>query len=68
MDLLENKKLPPRNSKNNTIKQLSKWLSHQKTNYKQNNRSMKDPNIRSLWQNFITSEQFAKYFYQLYKN
>jgi hypothetical protein len=48
-----NKKLPSINNKNNDIKILGIWLSHQKKNYKLNKEIMKQKNIKQLWEEFI---------------
>ena len=49
----DNNKLPKKNSNIDEYKKLSKWLSHQKTNYKTEKYIMKDDNIRIIWNDFI---------------
>lgn len=51
-----NKKLPSLNDKNKQIKALSKWVSTQQSNYKNNKLIMKDENIRKLWKDFINNK------------
>ena len=41
------------------IKNMAHWLCHQQINYKNNKRSMKDPEIRKLWEEF--TEQYKQY-------
>jgi superfamily II DNA or RNA helicase len=38
------------------------WLSNQTTNYKDNKKSMKDENIRKLWEEFINDDKYKEYF------
>jgi superfamily II DNA or RNA helicase len=47
--IIENGKLPPARKAG-----LGKWTSHQKTNYKSQKKSMKDPDIRKAWEEFTT--------------
>ena len=56
----ENKKRPLDRSKNEEEKQLSKWLSHQKKNYKNKNNSMNDKERYNIWTEFL--EQYKQYF------
>ena len=56
----ENKKKPSEHDKNEYIKQMSGWISHQKHNYTKKINIMKDENIRQLWEEFIND--YAKYF------
>jgi hypothetical protein len=56
----ENKKLPSSHDKNDSIKTLEKWVSHQKTNYEKKEQIMKNPEIRVLWEKFI--EKYSEYF------
>jgi hypothetical protein len=58
----ENEKKPSYSDKNDKVKKLSKWLSHQVTNYKKNQRIMKNENIRNKWYEFINDEKYKKYF------
>ena len=46
--------------KNN--KELNKWLSHQITNSKNRQHSMKDDEIYNLWTEFINDTRYKKYF------
>ena len=55
----ENNKKPSTESKNKDIKHLRRWLSHQKEQYKIQDRIMKDENIRKLWEKFI--EEYQEY-------
>jgi superfamily II DNA or RNA helicase len=56
----ENKKLPSSHDKNDSIKTLEKWISHQKTNYEKKEQIMKNLEIRVLWEKFI--EKYSEYF------
>jgi len=47
-----NNKLPSEKNKNKDIKQLGKWISHQKNNYSKQEYIMKEENIRIIWENF----------------
>ena len=49
----ENNKTPSSTSKIKEEKQLAKWLSHQKQNYKKEQQIMKDEEIRIIWTEFI---------------
>ena len=44
------------------IKIISKWVSHQMTNYKKKSRIMKDEKIRSKWKDFINDPKYKQYF------
>ena len=56
------KKRPSCKDKNKTIKSLGKWLSHQSENYKHTKKSMKDENIRKMWEQFLTNDNYKEYF------
>ena len=56
----ENNKLPSRHNKNDEIKFLGMWFSHQKQNYKNNNAIMKNEEIKIKWEEFI--KEYNKYF------
>jgi len=56
------KKLPCALSKNLDVKTLGKWLSHQQSNYKNRDKCMKNENIYSEYNKFITSQKYKKYF------
>ena len=58
--IIENGKLPTKTSKDKNIKQLSEWLDHQKKNYKNNDKCMKDKEIRNKWEEFM--EKYKEYF------
>ncbi len=51
--IILNNKLPSEDNKTLNIKKLGKWISHQKTNYKNNEYNMKNENIRKDWELFI---------------
>jgi superfamily II DNA or RNA helicase len=50
-----NNKLPSQHDKNKDIKQIGKWISHQKENYSKQERIMKEENIRIKWEDFINT-------------
>ena len=56
----ENKKLPSTIDKNDSIKKLGIWLSHQKIIYSKEKEIMKTPEIRKLWKEF--QEKHSTYF------
>jgi hypothetical protein len=58
----ENNKIPSSKDTDNEAKQLGIWLNHQKTNYNNNIRIMKNINKRSIWENFINDIEYKKYF------
>jgi hypothetical protein len=49
----DNQYLPKEKSTIDNEKQLYSWIVHQKHSYKNNNRIMKDENIKILWENFV---------------
>ena len=49
----EYNKLPSHENKEIEIKKLGKWISHQKTNYKNNKVIMKNEEIRKEWEKFM---------------
>ena len=53
-------KLPTTHDKNKDIKKLGEWLSHQKTNYKNEENIMKNSEIRQEWNNFLL--KYSKFF------
>jgi len=55
-----NKKRPSNHEKNIDVKQMGSWLSNQVINYKEKTQIMKDPEIRKLWEEFIT--EYQQYF------
>jgi len=56
----DNKKRPSSRETNVEIEKLSRWQSHQVTNYKNKDDIMKNPEIYKLWTNFI--EEYKEYF------
>ena len=56
----ENKCRPADKSKDNNIKQLSKWLLHQQSNYKNNDNLIKNENIKRYYELFL--EEYKEYF------
>ena len=57
-----NKVRPSTNSKDKTIKSMSKWIGHCQTNYSKKTQNMKDESIYKLWTDFINDEKYKKYF------
>ena len=55
-----NKKRPTDRDKNNDIKVLGKWISHQQTNYKKKVNIMKNDDIYKKWTEFI--QKYKEYF------
>jgi DNA-directed RNA polymerase subunit H (RpoH/RPB5) len=51
--VVTNSNLPSGKDKDAIIKQYGSWVSTQKDNYKNNEKSMKDENIRKLWERFV---------------
>jgi hypothetical protein len=43
---------------------LGSWLGSQRNNYKNKNKSMKNPYRQHLWYNFITNPKYSQYFDQ----
>ena len=62
MDDEENNKAPSQYDKNHKIKKLGKWVSHQKENYSKNRYIMKNPEIRTKWEE--TLEKYKEYLKQ----
>jgi superfamily II DNA or RNA helicase len=58
----ENNKIPSGHNKDNNIKKLGNWLLKQKTNYKNNLRTMKKDIVRKYWENFISDVKYKEYF------
>ena len=58
----ENGKRPSSESLNKNVKMLSKWLSHQITNFNKKQKNMKDEKIYNKWNEFINSDKYKKYF------
>jgi superfamily II DNA or RNA helicase len=61
----ENKKIPSDKDKNKEIKSLGSWISHQKSKYDSDinkcKEGMKNPDIYSLWNEFINDIKYKKY-------
>jgi predicted small secreted protein len=57
-----NKKSPYQKDKDNNIKQLGSWISHQKQNYKTKDYIMKDDMIYKAWTDFINNDMYKEYF------
>jgi len=53
-------KRPSESSKEQNIKKLGKWISHQQENYKNKSQIMKNKEIRKKWEKFV--EEYEKYF------
>jgi superfamily II DNA or RNA helicase len=58
----ENNKRPPESNKNNEIKQLGSWISHQQKNYAVKKEIMKNKNIYDQWTQFINRDKYSQYF------
>jgi acyl carrier protein phosphodiesterase len=58
----KNKKRPSEKDKDKNVKQLGKWISHQKQNYKIKDYIMKDDMIYNTWSNFINDDMYKEYF------
>lgn len=58
--ILANNKIPKNNSNIDEEKRISKWISHQKLNYKKKMDIMKRQEFRKYWEEFI--EEFTKFF------
>ena len=56
----KNNKLPNKRNKNINIKELGCWLINQKINYKYNKNSMKQENIRKIWEEYV--DKYKIYF------
>ena len=57
-----NDKCPSHGNKNSSEAKLGKWISHQKTNYKNKSKIMSNNNIRLKWEQFINDQKYSKYF------
>jgi superfamily II DNA or RNA helicase len=53
----ENNKIPSEYDKNDNIAILGRWIGTQKNKYKYNKAIMKEPEIRTKWEEFITEYQ-----------
>lgn len=54
----EHKELPSSYSKDACVKELGKWITLQKKNYKQDEQMMTNPDIRILWEMFVYEYPF----------
>jgi superfamily II DNA or RNA helicase len=59
----ENNKRPANHNKNNIIQKLSKWISHNKTNYEKKIYIMKNKTIYDIWTKFTNDKKYKQYFY-----
>jgi superfamily II DNA or RNA helicase len=50
----KNKKLPTEARVSPELKWLAKWITEQRSKYKNNRQIMKDPQIRQIWEDFIS--------------
>jgi hypothetical protein len=55
----KNKNLPSQIDKNDSIKKLGYWVSHQKINYAKKENIMKTPEICKLWEEF--QKKYSEY-------
>jgi superfamily II DNA or RNA helicase len=60
--MCENKKRPSEDSKDKMEKIMGRWISHQLTNYKNKKYIMINDDIRKIWEEFVNSEEYSKYF------
>jgi superfamily II DNA or RNA helicase len=58
----KNGKRPSGNDKDNKIKQLGQWISHQINNYQKSIGVIKNYNIRKIWEEFINDAKYKQYF------
>ena len=58
----KNEKRPSKGNIDEEIKKLGRWIIIQKTNYKNNERIMKQQDIRNKWEEFINDEKYREYF------
>ena len=56
----DNNKLPPQQDKNDDIKFMGKWISHQKNIYNKKQQIMKNQEIYDVWTKFVN--EYEKYF------
>jgi len=63
----ENNKLPSSGDKSRKIKSFKKWINHQQYQYKNNDRIMKDENIRKIWEGFVNDDKYKKYFVSIFE-
>ena len=60
--IIVNEKRPSEINKDNEIKKLGKWISHQVTNYKTKKEIMKNEIIYNKWTDFINDDKYKQYF------
>jgi superfamily II DNA or RNA helicase len=58
--IIENNKRPSSEDKDNEIKKIGLWISHQQKNYLKNQQIMKDETIKNTWFDFTI--KYKKYF------
>jgi superfamily II DNA or RNA helicase len=58
--IIQHKKTPSRSDEDKSIKKIGEWIGNQNKNYKNNEKIMKDENIRNIWSDFL--EQYKEYF------
>ena len=57
----ENNKTPSRNDKNIVVRNLGKWTSVQRQNYKFIKKIMKDTKIYNMWGDFVNDKKYSKF-------
>ena len=62
MFITQNNRRPYQTDEEIEIRHFGKWLSHQTENYKKNQQSMLNINIKNKWENFINDDKYKKYF------
>ena len=60
--IYKNKKLPVPDSENISEKIIGSWLGHQKKNYKNKKKIMKNSEIYNTWTEFINYPEYIEYF------
>jgi len=58
----EDKRPSNKNIENKEIKVLGVWIQYNNTNYKKRQQIMKNEEIRTSWEEFITDDRYSKYF------
>lgn len=57
-----NGKRPTKHSNDESVKKLGRWLNSSLINYKKEIKIMNNKKIRKIWEEFITSNIYGKYF------
>ena len=57
-----NNQRPSSTSNNSEEKQLGCWISSQKTHYQNNERIMRNDEMRKMWEKFVTDDNYKQYF------